>query len=119
MGFFPTQVRSGIETIMELVQLDAAVKTADLVITGEGKMDEQTLAGKVIAGVQKLCAQHQKPLAVVCGVLELVQDQLQQFGVWQAYPLVRADTSMQEALAKPSELISKRVIEMIKAYHNE
>ncbi len=119
MGFFPTKVRSGIETIMELVQLEEAVKSADLVITGEGKMDQQTLAGKVIAGVQLLCAQHQKPLAVVCGALELSPEQLHKFGVWQANPLVREDTTLQEALAQPTALISSRCLEIIKAYNDE
>ena len=115
-GFFPTQVRSGIETIMELVQLKEAVKAADLVITGEGKMDQQTLAGKVIAGVQQLCIQYGAPLGVVCGSLELTPKQIEELNIWRVQPLVRQDTSLEQAFAEPGNLIAARSTEIIKAF---
>lgn len=115
-GFFPTQVRSGIEVVMELVNLEQAVSTADLVISGEGKMDEQTLAGKVIAGVQGLCIQYHKPLGVICGILDLTPEQVKYINIWQVASLVQADTTLQQALSQPQSLIKQRAFEMIKAF---
>lgn len=115
-GFFPTTISSGIDTVMELVGMEEAVKGHDLVITGEGKMDEQTLAGKVIAGVQKICSEQQTPLAVICGTLDLTPRQIEVLDMWSVLPLVREDTTLKQAMAQPFELIKSRSIETIKAF---
>lgn len=58
---------SGIQMFMEWFDLEQQVKQADFVITGEGQLDEQSLQGKVVGGIAKLCQKFQKPLIVVCG----------------------------------------------------
>ncbi len=61
------QRRPGVEVVAEAVGLDAAVAGADLVLTGEGSIDEQTLAGKVPAGVAAIAARHGVPVIAFGG----------------------------------------------------
>lgn len=67
MAFLGARVISGIDYIMELTGIDAMVKQVDLVISGEGSFDEQSIQGKVVSGLKALCERHEKPLAIVCG----------------------------------------------------
>lgn len=61
------QQHPGVEVVAEAVGLDAAVAGADLVLTGEGSIDEQTLAGKVPAGVAAIAARHGVPVIAFGG----------------------------------------------------
>jgi len=92
--------RSGIDVVLDLVGLDAAMaavpdpggpgtgpKCADLVITGEGSLDAQTLTGKAVKGVAQRAAGHGIPAVAVCGCLDLDSTSLAAIGIRRAYPL--------------------------------
>ncbi len=112
-AFYPINIQSGIEAIIEMVGLAEAVAEADLVITGEGKFDEQTLEGKVVKGVYDLCTQYQKRMAVVCGTLDLDPQQLESLDIWKVSSLVRSDTTMDQAIKKAFELVSQRAFGLL------
>lgn len=61
------ELRSGVETVLDLVGFDERVRDADLVITGEGNMDEQSAAGKAPVGVARRAKRHGKPVVAVVG----------------------------------------------------
>ena len=69
LGFTRAVVRPGVEVVAELVELAAALETADLVITGEGRADEQTLQGKAAMGVATLARPRNTPVVLLCGAL--------------------------------------------------
>lgn len=69
LGFTGAMVRPGVEVVAELVGLADALETADLVITGEGRADEQTLHGKAAMGVATMAAGRATPVVLVCGGL--------------------------------------------------
>jgi len=71
MAFLDAEVRPGVEVVMEAVGFAERVVSADLVITGEGKLDEQSLRGKVPAGVLAAARRAGKPVAVVCGQADI------------------------------------------------
>jgi len=68
VALFNASLRRGTEVVFEYTGFEEQVKKADVVITGEGKMDEQTLHGKVVAGVSALAQKYNKPLIGVSGV---------------------------------------------------
>ena len=70
MSFLNAELRSGIDVIMELTSFKDTIHGADLIISGEGKFDSQTLAGKVISGVSRLGNQHNIPIGILCGIIE-------------------------------------------------
>lgn len=69
LGFTRAVVRPGVEVVAELVGLAAALEAADIVITGEGRADEQTLQGKTAIGVATLASPRRTPVVLLCGGL--------------------------------------------------
>ena len=69
LGFTRATVRPGVEVVAELVGLADALESADLVITGEGRADEQTLHGKTAMGVAALARPRRTPVVLLCGAL--------------------------------------------------
>lgn len=68
VAFFNAHLRRGTEVVFEYTRFEEQVRAADIVITGEGKMDSQTLRGKVVAGVAAMAKKHSKPLIGVTGI---------------------------------------------------
>lgn len=69
LGFTAARVRPGVQVVAELVGLADALEEADLVITGEGRADEQTLQGKTAMGVATLARPRNTPVVLLCGGL--------------------------------------------------
>ena len=67
LSFCGAQIRPGFEVVAEAVALEAKMKDADLVITGEGSLDRQTLEGKTPAGVARLARKFGKPVFAIVG----------------------------------------------------
>lgn len=78
---------AGIETVLEIVGLDDEIKKADLVITGEGCLDDQSLHGKVVAGVASHAAAIGKPCVAIAGVVRLGKRELATAGIDSAYSM--------------------------------
>ena len=67
VAFFNSQLKMGIETILDLVEFDHLISNADMIFTGEGKIDEQSLSGKVPIGVARRAKQAHVPVIAVVG----------------------------------------------------
>jgi glycerate 2-kinase len=74
MAFCGARLRRGVEVVMEAVGFEERVATADLVVTGEGSFDEQSLRGKVPDGVRRACELAGVPLAVLCGRVSIAPE---------------------------------------------
>lgn len=82
MTFCGAQLQSGFDTVAKAVHLAVRIKNADLIITGEGKLDAQTLMGKVAGGISQLAKAHDKPVIAICGSVDgLNSSQTAQFDV--------------------------------------
>lgn len=67
LTFCHAKIRSGFEVVSESLELEEAIASADLVVTGEGSLDAQTLEGKAPAGVARLARKHNKPVIAFGG----------------------------------------------------
>ncbi|WP_352338388.1 glycerate kinase [Psychrobacter sp. 16-MNA-CIBAN-0192] len=70
MTFCNATLQSGFDTVAQAVNLSEHIANADLVITGEGKLDAQTSMGKVAGGVSELARAHHKPVIAICGSVD-------------------------------------------------
>jgi glycerate kinase len=104
-GLFGARIVSGFETVAGLVGLDAAIAGADLVITGEGKLDGQTLSGKAPFGVTACARRHTVPVFAVAGQILPQAEALRQLGVVGFFPIGAGPTSLREAMAGAAELM--------------
>jgi glycerate 2-kinase len=99
--------RSGVDVVLDLVALDAALAGADLVVTGEGALDDQTLAGKAVAGVARRANAHGIPVVAVCGRLDLDATALATLGVRSAYPLSDLEPDPERSRTNAPELLRR------------
>ncbi|EFW36435.1 glycerate kinase family protein [Treponema phagedenis] len=66
-AFFSCELKSGIQTVLDVVHFDALLSNADLIFTGEGCLDSQSLHGKVVYGVTARAARHRVPVIAIAG----------------------------------------------------
>ena len=92
------ELRSGVETVLDLVGFDERVRDVDLVITGEGNMDEQSVAGKAPVGVARRAKRFGKPVVAVVGGRADSLDAVYEQGVDLVLPICRKPMPLDQAL---------------------
>ena len=92
------ELRSGVETVLDLVGFDERVRDADLVITGEGNMDEQSAAGKAPVGVARRAKRYGKPVVAVVGGRADNLDAVYGQGIDLVLPICRKPMPLDQAL---------------------
>ena len=92
------ELRSGVETVLDLIGFDERVRDADLVITGEGNMDEQSAAGKAPVGVARRAKRYGKPVVAVVGGRADNLDAAYGQGVDLVLPVCRRPMPLDQAL---------------------
>jgi len=107
-AFMGAQFRPGVEVVAELAGLDALVQGADLVLTGEGRFDAQTLRGKTPMGVARVAKRHGVPVVVLAGTLGEGYQQLYGHGIDAAFALASGPMSLEQACANARELLQAR-----------
>jgi len=121
LAFLNAKLVNGIELILETLQLEKYIKEADLVITGEGKIDQQTLNGKTIAGIAKMSKKHKVPVIVITGKIGEGIDEIYDNGVSAIYSIVNQPMDLSEALKNADILIescSENIMRTIKTFRN-
>lgn len=92
------ELRSGVETVLDLVGFDERVRDVDLVITGEGNMDEQSAAGKAPVGVARRAKRYGKSVIAVVGGRSVNLDAVYGQGIDLVLPISRKPMSLEDAL---------------------
>ncbi|GAA2889762.1 glycerate kinase [Streptomyces mexicanus] len=104
--------RAGIEVMLDVLGFAPALRWADLVITGEGSLDEQTLHGKAPAGVAAAARAEGREVVAVCGRLALAPEALGKAGIRRAYALTEAEPDVARCIADAGPIL-ERVAERI------
>ncbi|MEU4048140.1 glycerate kinase [Streptomyces olivaceus] len=104
--------RPGIEVMLDVLGFAPALERADLVITGEGSLDEQTLHGKAPAGVAAAARAAGKEVVAVCGRLALPAEALGRAGIRRAYPLTDVEPDVAKCVADAGPIL-ERVAEAV------
>jgi len=119
LSFCGAQMRSGFEVVAEAVRLEAHIAACDLVITGEGRIDGQTLEGKGPAGVAALARRHSKPILAFAGSLAVGPDIASLFTA--ACSIVDEPVSLSEAMRRAPEFLERtagRAARLIRLGHS-
>lgn len=102
-AFLSARLVSGIDCLMDLAHFDELLEEADCCFSGEGRVDSQSLDGKVLSGVARRCAEAGKPLYVIVGSVGEGAETLLEHGVTRIIPCVGPETPLEEALAHAEE----------------
>ena len=92
------QLKAGVQIIIDAVNLNEQIKGADLVITGEGRMDSQTVHGKTPIGVAKAAKLFNKPVIAIVGSLKDDYEVVYKHGIDAVFPIIRQLKSLDETL---------------------
>ncbi len=110
MAFLNASLKRGIAMVLDLVGFDAAVRRADLVITGEGHIDGQSLQGKLIQGV---CARAgATPVVALCGKLSASPEEIKAVGLKAAWSINKTPRPLAEMLAATGGNLERMAAEM-------
>jgi glycerate kinase len=115
-AFLEAQFKAGVEVVAELVGLAEAVKDADLVITGEGRFDAQTLRGKTPFGVARIAREQGVPVIVIAGTLGEGYQALYEHGIDAAFALASGPMTLEQACAEAPRLLRERASDIARVW---
>ena len=106
LAFCNAKIRPGFELISEITGLEQHIRNANLVFTGEGKIDSQTANGKTICGLANLCRKYHVPLIALAGTVSGDLEVLFQQGLTAAFSIANQPLSLDESKKQAANLIS-------------
>ena len=118
IAFLNAELRPGIEIMIEAVKLEQAIKDADLVITGEGKIDSQTIYGKAPIGVAKIAKKHNIPVVAVAAIIEEDSRIFQSYGIDTLIKVSEPPMRLSEIKTKKIWLIKKSIKQFLRGRQN-
>ncbi|MNF48143.1 Glycerate 2-kinase [compost metagenome] len=114
--FLHASFRPGVELVAELSGLFEAVQGADLVITGEGRLDEQTLYGKTPAGVAAVASAAGVPTIAIAGTLGAGYQRLRDIGIEAAFSITSGPMTLEDACSDAYRLLRDRASDVIRVW---
>ncbi|UCC69034.1 MAG: glycerate kinase, partial [Armatimonadota bacterium] len=105
VAFCGAEIRSGPNLVLEMLDFEGYLESADLVFTGEGKVDRQVEFGKAISGVSLLAGKHGVPVIAFAGNLEEEPEKLADRGIGGVVPICLGPMEEQEAMARAGDLL--------------
>lgn len=104
--FLNADLISGVELLLQYSEAEKYIKDADFVITGEGKLDMQTMHGKVVRGVIDLCAAYKKPVVALCGTLDISFEAMYTAGLTAAFSIINKPMNLENAMNESEILLT-------------
>lgn len=115
--FLKATLKSGIETVLDLIEFDDLLTEVDLCVTGEGRMDWQSAFGKVPSGIGMRCKRKGVPAVALVGGMGDGAEKIYDFGIYSILPTINGAMDIHEACVRAEELYvsaAERMFRMIK-----
>lgn len=116
-AFLNATLKKGIDMVLDAIDFNSAIAGADLIITGEGKVDFQTVKGKTAAGVLNRAKMQGIPVVAIGGCVEMC-DSLQQMGFAGIYPILEEKVPLEIAMQRDFAMsnVRKTMARVLKGY---
>lgn len=98
LSFTNSTLKSGIQIILDEINIEADIKNADIVVTGEGRLDSQTVMGKAPIGIARLAKKYGKKVIAFSGCVTQDAEVCNEHGIDAFFPVLRSVTTLEEAL---------------------
>lgn len=112
--FLKGRLTEGVQLVIEHTQLADKLRGADLVLTGEGRIDKQTLQGKLIAGIARLAQAQAVPVVALGGSLQLSPKELTTLGLTSAFAIAPGPIPLEEALTNAADYLTQTTCQVIR-----
>jgi glycerate kinase len=106
-AFLGAELKPGVDIVLDAVDFDRHIRDADLVVTGEGRIDSQTLQGKTISGILRRSAVYRVPVVAIAGILGPGSEALYDVGVCHMRTIAAESVSEEESMQNAAELLSE------------
>lgn len=116
MAFLNAALKSGIDEILQLIEIEPAIQTADLVITGEGRIDGQSLSGKAPIGIARIAKRYRVPTIAIVGSQTLDIEAVYQEGIAGVFDIINQPLTLEQAIQQTPELVEATAKNAISIY---
>jgi len=100
MAFLNAKLQKGIDLMLELTGFDAQIKGADFIITGEGKIDNQTIHGKLIQGISQHARKQNISVIALCGTMDITTESILKLGLQAVFSIQSRPGTLANALQR-------------------
>lgn len=118
-AFFPSHFEDGIQVVIDYIKLDEYMDNADLVITGEGRIDFQTFYGKTPMGIAKFAHKYKVPVIFIGGSIDVDVDRFNDVGVIGAFSLTNGPMSLEDTITQSESLVKKATKNIVKTFFHK
>lgn len=116
LAFFPAEMKRGIDVVLEASGFSHRVGTCDLIFTGEGKSDKQTLSGKTPLGIAQIAAVYEKPVILLSGTIDPVsRNDLEQI-FEEVHSVAGGTVTERQSMEEPDRYLRLRTKQILTAY---
>ena len=113
-AFLNGRLQSGIAVVLDAIGFEEQIKDADLIITGEGRIDSQTCRGKVISGITSVAAKYGVPVIAIAGIVDMGEKEIEEAGLKAAFPIgPRPQNESDLEYAMRPEVASKNISDTV------
>ncbi len=116
MAFFAATLRPGAAIVMEATHLPDRLKDADLCLTGEGKLDAQSLGGKTAVSVARICKELNVPCIALTGALAPGHERALAEGLTAAFPICPGPITLEESLRTAAGLLTETTARIVRTF---
>lgn len=114
--FMGAELTPGIDLVLQQTRLADHLAGVDLILTGEGKLDRQTLHGKVVKGLCDQARPHGIPVAALCGTLEATAAEVRELGLCFAGSVLRQPAPLEEAMAHTADYLREATFHLVRLF---
>jgi len=107
VAFLNAELIKGTDLVFDYSKAEEHIQQSDIVITGEGKIDEQTFNGKLVDAVAQLCIKNKKQVIALCGTLDISQESVKANGLTAAFSIINKPMNIDEAFKNAFLLLNE------------
>ncbi|MCP3932533.1 MAG: glycerate kinase [Bacteroidetes bacterium] len=112
LSFLNAALLPGIEIVMVHTDFEKSLQKADLVITGEGKIDGQTLQGKLIHGIAQKAKEYDIPVIALCGSLRATTQEIKAIGLLAAFSIINQPITLNKAIQQTADGLEQTAFQL-------
>jgi glycerate kinase len=116
LAFYDTEIKKGTDIVIEAAKIENKLTGVDLIITGEGKIDEQSSQGKVIGSISALAKKYDIPCIAVCGISDLDEMKTTTMGFKKVIALTDQSTRIEDAIKNAFQLLEEKAIRILSLF---
>lgn len=111
-GLLDAEIKSGFDYLSSLSKLEDKIASADIVITGEGQLDDQSFSGKVVGEIQALCQKYTKPIIAVVGNSTVSPQDYKEKGLTDVFSIMEVTKNLNDAMSHTESYLKKIALEI-------